>query len=198
MGRAPPDRPPPRPGGRSTGAAGIGLAAIAAAIAATLPVTREHEGKRNVGYADRIARRPVPTICYGHTGPEVVVGRRLDDQSCEALLEGDLAKHARGVARCVPGIAGNPYLLGAATDLAFNVGIAAFCGSTAARRFNAGDLKGGCDALGPSFHVETSVGGRIVTRRAQGFVRSGGRVRAGLVRRREKDRALCERGLASR
>ena len=195
MGRAPPDRTAARPAGGKTGRAGLGLAAIAAAVATALPIAREHEGKRNVAYADAIARRPVATICYGHTGPEVVVGQRLGDAQCEALLTGDLADHARGVGRCAPGIVDNPYLFGAATDLAFNAGVAAFCGSTAARRFNAGDLKGGCEALGPSFTVETRVGGRLVTRRREGFVRSGGRIRAGLVRRRERDRALCERGL---
>lgn len=194
----PPDRPaPPAARGRIAGG-GVALAAIAAAIAATLPTTREFEGKRNVAYADRIARRPVPTICYGHTGPEVVVGRRRSDAECEALLEGDLAGHARGVARCAPGITGNPYIFGAATDLAFNVGVGAFCGSTAARRFNAGDLAGGCEALGPGFTVRVRVGGRMVAQRRDGFVRSGGKVRAGLVRRRARDRALCVRGLAPR
>jgi lysozyme len=34
----------------------------------------------------------VPTICYGHTGPDVKFGDRKTPDECMALLEGDVAE----------------------------------------------------------------------------------------------------------
>ena len=48
----------------------------------------------------------------------------------------------------------------AATRLSFNIGVVAFCRSTAARRFNAGDWRGGCDAF--LAWNKARVGGRLV------------------------------------
>jgi lysozyme len=73
-------------------------------------------------------------------------------------------------------MADKPEILAAATSLAFNIGTAAFCRSTAARRFNAGDLEGGCRAIGA-------------------FVFAGGRKLPGLVRRRAAEVALCLKGV---
>jgi lysozyme len=61
-------------------------------------------------------------------------------------------------------------------DVAFNIGVSAFCSSSMARKANAGDMVGACDAL-------------LLWNRA------GGREVAGLTRRRERERELCRRGL---
>lgn len=149
-------------------------AAIAAALAIATPLIMGWEGKRNVTYLDIVNVR---TSCYGHTGPGTgAVGSRKTDAQCKLLLEEDVQKHMQPILRCVPGLAMRPYQLAASTSLAFNIGTAGFCRSTAARRFNAGDWRGGCDA----------------------FLRwnmAGGKVIRGLTNRRQAERAICLKGL---
>jgi lysozyme len=135
----------------------------------------QSEGKRNVGYADRIASRPIPTICYGHTGPEVRVGVRVSDSQCAGHLQADLRQHAAGAVQCAPRIAERIHVLAAVADFTFNLGVRSFCQSSAARLFNAGDFAGGCRALGR-------------------YIYAGGQVRAGLVTRRRHDINLCLTG----
>jgi lysozyme len=60
----------------------------------------------------------------------------------------------------------------AAVSLSYNIGASAFCGSTAVKRWNAGDLAGGCAAF-------------------RMWNKAGGKVNAGLVARREKEVAMC-------
>jgi len=64
----------------------------------------------------------------------------------------------------------------ASVSLAYNIGTGGFCRSTAARRFNAGNWRGGCDAF-------------LMWNRA------GGRVVRGLTLRRQRERAICLTGL---
>ncbi|PRG74053.1 glycosyl hydrolase, partial [Burkholderia multivorans] len=68
-------------------------------------------------------------------------------------------------------------------SFAYNVGAGAYCGSTTAKRFNAGDWKGACRALNEADNGRPQ------------WVTAGGRVLPGLVKRRAEERALCERDL---
>jgi lysozyme len=61
--------------------------------------------------------------------------------------------------------------------LTYNIGGAAYCRSTVARRFNAGRWKEGCDAY-------------------LMWNRGGGRVIRGLTLRRQDERKLCLSGLS--
>lgn len=149
--------------------AGATLAALAMAVAAL----QTDEGKRNVDYLD-IAR--IPTACYGHTGAGVKVGTRRSDSECERLLTADAQKHINGVLLCTPALAYHPYQLAAATRFAFNAGQSAYCGSTVARRFNAEDYRGGCDAL--LAWNKARVNGKLV-------------VVKGLADRRARERVMC-------
>lgn len=163
---------PSRKGKIAGGAVGI-AAALALAVAALKP----DEGKRNVDYLD-IAK--VPTACYGHTGDDVKVGTRRSDAECDALLTADARVHMDGVIVCTPALADRPYQLAAATRLTFNIGVNAYCRSTIARRFNASDWRGGCDAF--LAWNKARVGGQIVVVR-------------GLADRRARERAMCLTGL---
>lgn len=49
------------------------------------------EGCELVGYEDVVG---IPTIGYGHTGPEVVVGQKITLAKAKALLKGDLIRAA--------------------------------------------------------------------------------------------------------
>lgn len=158
---------------------GAAAAAIAAALAIAVPALKTDEGKKNVGYLD-IAK--IPTECYGHTGPDVRVGRWRSDAECEALLAVDAREHMEGALRCTPEIADKPAVLAAVTRLTFNIGVAGYCGSTIARRFKAGDLRGGCDAF--LLWDKARVNGRVQQVR-------------GLTNRRQSERAMCLQGVAA-
>jgi lysozyme len=124
----------------------------------------------------------VPTACDGITRG-VRMGQRYTEAECAALLEKELVIHARGVMNCTPGLSrpGTDNQRIAAVSLAYNIGVGAWCGSTAARRFNAGDYRGGCDAML-----------RWDKARVNGVLRPV----KGLTTRRKKEHAVCIRGLA--
>jgi lysozyme len=157
---------------------GGGLAAATTlALVMAVAALKADEGKRTIDYLD-IAK--VPTACYGHTGAGVAPGTRRSDAECDALLSTDAKAHLSGVLACTPGVADRPYQLAAATRVSFNIGVAAYCRSTVARRFNAGDWQGGCDAFlaWDKAHID----GRILVVR-------------GLADRRARERAMCLTGL---
>lgn len=145
----------------------LGSAALAALAMAGLTTW---EGKRNVPYRDIVG---VVTACRGTT-KNVQLNRVYSDAECDAMDEASAVEHAEGVRRCTPRLTGNQLV--AATLLTYNIGVGGYCGSTVARRFNAGDLRGGCDAF-------------------RMWNRAGGRVVKGLVNRREYERRLCLTGL---
>lgn len=154
--------------------AGVVAGGIAAAMALATPLIMQWEGKRNDPYLDIVK---VPTVCYGHTG-DVEMGRRYSDAECRAILEKDIAEHTSPVLKCVPQLADRPYQLAASASLAFNIGPNAFCRSTAAKRFRAGNWRGGCDAI-------------------LFWNKAGGRVVQGLANRRRAEWRVCIMGLAS-
>lgn len=146
---------------------GAGAASLVLSLAAGLLV--HFEGYVPVTYADPVG---IPTICYGHTGPDVTPGLRLDRSQCERLLRGDLAVAYQAVQRCVH-VPLRPYEAAAFTSFTYNVGATAFCGSTLVKKANAGDMPGACAELSR-------------------WVYAGGERLPGLVRRRAAERAMCE------
>ncbi|MBN3816266.1 lysozyme [Paraburkholderia sp. Se-20369] len=156
--------------------AGVVGAAAAALLVSVVP---KFEGVKLIGYRDPIG---IPTKCMGDT-TNVVVGQRYSDAECRESLERQLISHAEPVLKCTPGLKGHTYQLAAAVSFAYNVGPAAYCGSTTAKRFNAGDWRGACRALNEADNGRPQ------------WVTAGGRVLPGLVQRRAEERALCERDL---
>jgi lysozyme len=160
------------------------------AAGALLAGLTQLEGERNVGYLDIAG---VPTACMGDT-VDVVVGRFYTDAEChERLVRQALAK-IEEVRRCTPGIGGNQLI--AAGWLAYNIGGPAYCGSTAARRFNAGDLRGGCAAFAPWNKITS----RLPRVGLQCQLRRDGRYSCtvpGLVHRRQFEMRVCNAGLLS-
>lgn len=114
------------------------------------------------------------TDCFGRTQgvkPGVAPGRA----KCETYLAQDIKRHADGMMACV--FVDVPVVsLSALISFGFNVGVRAFCGSTLARKLNAGDLEAACNEL-PKWN------------------KAGGVVWNGLVNRRAAERALCLQGL---
>jgi lysozyme len=71
-------------------------------------------------------------------------------------------------------IPGKSYV--AFVSLTYNIGVGAFCRSTARKRLNRGDIRGACNA-------------------AKWFNKAGGRTIKGLVNRRAAEHRLCLEGL---
>ena len=116
----------------------------------------------------------VLTVGYGHTGPDVQIGRCVSEAEAEALLRADLAAAERAVARLAPaGLA--PHVRAALISFTYNAGAGAFERSTLLKLLNRGEIRAAADEL-PKW--------------VWGVV-SGEKVRlAGLVRRRAAERAL--------
>ena len=140
-------------------------AAVILALAATLVM--HLEGVSLTGYADPIG---IPTICFGHTGPEVEVGDIATPNECRRLLDKDMAEHHRGLRRCLTRpIAAHEEA--ALVSWTYNVGVGAACKSTLVRKANAGQ----------PFCAELDK-----------WVYAGGIKFRGLVKRRAAERKLCE------
>jgi lysozyme len=150
-----------------------GLVAVVGAVAAAtlLSFTPMWEGTELKTYRDLGG---VLTYCTGAT-ENAIWGKTYTPEECRAQLDRDLARHAEGVMACIR--VPLTYLQKAAfVDAAYNIGVSAFCGSSMARRANAGDMRGACDAL----LMWDKVGGKQVR---------------GLTRRRQAERELCLKGL---
>lgn len=110
------------------------------------------------------------TIGWGDAGPDVVPGLRISQAEADQRLQRRLEREF------VPGVLAaltrpaTQAQLDAMVDLAYNIGVAAFRGSTLVRLFNAGDQAGAAEQF-------------------LRWNRSGGRVLLGLRRRRAADRA---------
>ena len=112
----------------------------------------------------------VLTIGYGHTGADVVEGMLINEAQAEALLKKDIEFAERGVREyaAVPLTQGQ---FNSLVDFAFNCGVGAMRGSTMLRRLNSKDYAGAADAL-------------LLWNQA------GGRVMAGLTKRRQEEKAM--------
>ena len=152
-------------------AAGGGTLIGMAVGLATVTIER-WEGVRADPYRDIVGRW---TVCAGETRVKM---RRYSRAECAGLLDRALRNDfAPVVMDAVPGISERPYQFAAALSLTYNIGGKAFAGSTIARRFRAGDWRGGCDAF-------------------LAWNRAGGKAIRGLERRRADERQLCLTGLA--
>jgi lysozyme len=141
--------------------------------AAVVVLVGGFEGFRQVAYLDPVG---IPTICFGETRG-VRLGMKATRAECEAMLTRSLIEHEEGMARCLrqpERIPDGAY--GAFLSFTYNVGVGAFCGSTLARKANAGDIRGACAELSK-------------------WDRAKGIRLPGLTKRRAAERALCERGL---
>lgn len=147
--------------------AGVGIGATA--LAALVSFVAYHEGYVPRTYADPVG---IPTICFGHTGPDVTPGRTATRAECEALLRDDLAEAYAGVRRCIV-VPMADHQAAALTSFTFNVGTRALCRSTLARYANAGNWPAACAEL-------------------DRWVYAKQRKLPGLVKRRAEERKLCE------
>ncbi|MCY1340603.1 Lysozyme RrrD [compost metagenome] len=132
-----------------------------------LALIQDFEGLRLTAYRDSVG---VLTIGYGHTGADVTSGLTIDRAEAERLLRDDLhdAEKAIGTLVRVPLSQGQ---FDALASFVFNLGSGNLQCSTLLRKLNAKDYAGAADEF-PRWN------------------KAGGKVLAGLTRRRAAERAL--------
>lgn len=134
-----------------------------------LALTEQFEGCRLTAYQDQVG---VWTIGYGHTGKDVVAGLTITQDQANALLASDIAAAAAFVNQAVA-VALNQNEFDALVDFVFNLGRAAFAGSTLLKLLNAGNFA----SAAPQFALWDHAGGQVV---------------AGLLRRRLAETAMFQ------
>lgn len=151
--------------------AAVGLT-VAGALAVS--VIGGFEGVRTKAYIP--VKGDVPTVCFGHTRG-VRMGDTYTLAQCRAMLGDDLIQYETDMRRALVSpdkIPDKPYV--AFLSLSYNIGPTAFKASTVARRINAGNLRGACDAI-------------------LMWDKFKGKTLPGLTKRRQEERNLCLEGL---
>ncbi|EJG2384931.1 TPA: lysozyme [Kluyvera georgiana] len=149
----------------------LGAIAIASALITGPTGNDGLEGVRYNPYQDIVG---VWTVCWGHTGKDIILGKTYTKAECQALLDKDLNAVARQI---------NPYInvpipettRGALYSFVYNVGAGNFKTSTLLRKINQGDTKGACDQL-------------------RRWIYAGKKKWVGLMTRREIEREVCQWG----
>ncbi|CAI0828845.1 lysozyme [Serratia fonticola] len=151
-----------------TAAVGGGAFAIAASL---ITGSNGHDGLEGVRYEPYRDVTGVWTVCYGHTGKDIMHGKTYTPAECSALLDKDLSNVARQI---------DPYIKidipetmrGALYSFAYNVGTGNIQTSALLRKINQGDSKSACEQL------------RL-------WIYAGGKQWKGLITRREIEREVC-------
>jgi lysozyme len=153
------------------GAIGVTSAAV---LSAAVALIGPFEGLYTKPYYDIVG---VKTVCFGETAADGVdLNRSYTPAECRALLVKSLPKYDNGIKACVHRAMPDSVHV-AFISTAYNIGVKGFCGSTMAKRANAGDWRGACDAL-------------------MNWDKAGGRVIKGLHNRRAAERDRCRKDVA--
>jgi lysozyme len=71
---------------------------VAAGITGAVPFIKPHEGERRAVYDDALGN---PTVCFGHTGPDVQFGQaKRSAQDCSDYLNEDILTAWQTIERC--------------------------------------------------------------------------------------------------
>ena len=152
---------------RNNIAASIGGGAIASATV-MLSGKDSLEGREYVAYRDVGG---VLTICDGHTGPDIIPGKRYTDKECDALTRKDLTRIAAQVDPHIK-VQTSETQRAAIYSFAYNVGATATINSTLLKKLNAKDYAGACSEL-------------------KRWVYAGGKKWKGLMNRRDVEYEVC-------
>ena len=145
-------------------------AALLIAVSLAIPA----EGLRQTAYFDP---PKILTVCYGHTGPDVVKNKVYTLKECNDLLDDDMRTAILTVERCHPGLPEK--VLAAFADAVYNIGPKVACDSTASNLLAKKDYVGACDQL-VRWDKSTVAGVSVRL--------------PGLTKRRAAERAVCLEG----
>ncbi|WP_417536321.1 lysozyme [Methylophaga sp.] len=144
--------------------AATGASALAMAVMLIKPL----EGIEYKPYYDVAG---VLTVCYGHTGSDIIKDKAYSQAECGELLKADLGKVRRQVDPMIT-VAIPETTRAALYSFTYNVGIGAFSRSTLLKLLNSGDLLGACGEL-------------------RRWVYAGGKKWKGLITRRQVEEEVC-------
>lgn len=148
------------------------IAALVVSAAALVGIA-QWEDYRGEAYVP--VKGDVPTIGFGTTAG-VKPGDTITPPRALVRLLADADEYARAVKRCAP-VPMYQHEFDAFVSLTYNIGPTAFCGSTLAKKLNAGDYAGACEQI-------------------LRWNKAGGRVLSGLVKRRAAEYRQCMGGTA--
>ena len=123
----------------------LGIAALALSAAALVGLALD-EGYSSKAYPDPVRGAALPTIGFGSTGPDVRLGDTTTPPKARARALRDVQAFEGAIKRCVK-VPLHQHEYDAYTQLAYNIGPGAFCGSTIVRKLNAADYDGACEAI---------------------------------------------------
>jgi lysozyme len=110
------------------------------------------EGVDLVALHNRFDPRGVVTVCNGVTNydwPWLKVGAKFTPAECTAALIKLIPRYTEPLRKCVKGFDDfPPHRIAALTSASYNLGPGTICKSTTVRLLNAGNISGGCNALG--------------------------------------------------
>lgn len=129
------------------------------------------EGREYIPYRDVVG---VLTVCDGHTGNDIIPGKRYTDKECDALTKLDLQRIARQVDPHIK-VQTSEMQRASIYSFSYNVGANAFINSTMLKKLNAGDYDGSCSEM-------------------LRWVYAGGKKWKGLMNRRDVEYQVCTWG----
>lgn len=147
------------------GAMGAGALAIATAM---LSGHDGLEGRAYLAYRDVVG---VLTVCDGHTGADIIPGKRYTDAECDALTRRDLQQIAHELTPHIH-VPASETQLAALYSFAYNVGVPTVIRSTLLAKLNAQHYNDACDEL-------------------HRWVFAGGKRWKGLMNRRDVEHWVC-------
>lgn len=113
----------------------------------------------------------VPTIGYGATGPDIKLGMRWTQDQADDRLKADVERFAVGVAKAIGNAPTSQHQFDALVSFAFNCGLGNLNASTLLKLHKAGEHVAAANQFGR-------------------WDKAGGRVLAGLTRRRAAEAAM--------
>lgn len=130
-----------------------------------------NDGLEGVSYKPYKDVVGVVTVCYGHTGSDIILSKTYTEKECRALLDKDLGIVASQIDPLIK-VPIPTATRAALYSFTYNVGAGAFRSSTLLTKINQGDTAGSCDQL-------------------KRWTYAGGKQWKGLVNRREIEREVC-------
>lgn len=147
------------------------VAGLALSAAAFVGIANMEGYRGDAYYATEHERQAgISTIGFGATRDVQPADKTTVERALVRLLS-DAGEYEQAVRRCAP-VPMHQHEFDAFVSLTYNIGINAFCKSTVAKRLNAGDYEGACEAI-------------LL------WDKQAGQVLRGLTIRRQKERAQC-------
>jgi lysozyme len=163
-------------------------AGIVVAAASLLTFVAGWEGESLPVYADKLAGG-LPTVCNGHTGPDVRLGDVWTKAQCDAVLIRNVVKHGEGILACIT-VPINQNEYEAYSSLAFNLGVGAVCNSSIPVKIKEGRRMEACNTILEFNKVRDRSKPKVFNQRKQIWEYPLIPVR-GLTNRRKAEWAIC-------